>query len=195
MLASCTDLTSEQQNLIYAGTELDDNRTLTSYGITNGSTLRQEALHWWCGGIQILVWVDQRHPCLRPSVSHRLRCDGDWIALDWVHPRHTIGWVKGALLGRTGIPTAKQRLTLRGLELGDDRTLASYGVTSHTVMSQTYYTLREEEDVLRARRWRRGSLKAGAATPLRDSTPPPRRRRYEPWSVDVTRGWFRATLN
>ena len=44
--ADTTDLGAEQQRLIFAGTELDDNRTLASYGITDGSTLRQEAPHW-----------------------------------------------------------------------------------------------------------------------------------------------------
>ena len=57
LVAYSTDLTAEQQRLIFAGTELDDNRTLASYGITDGSTLRQEALHGSVGGIDIEVMI------------------------------------------------------------------------------------------------------------------------------------------
>ena len=55
---ACTiDLTAEQHRLIFAGTELDDNITLASYGIADGSTLRQEALHGSLGGIGIEVVI------------------------------------------------------------------------------------------------------------------------------------------
>ena len=147
LVEQMTDLTAEQQRLIFAGTELDDNRTLASYGITDGSTLRREALPGSLGGIDIEVMVVLGCVWCIPQVK-----------LEWVSPRETIGWVKEMIEARTKFPKGQQRhMQRRGrlplgrrareldmvdcvatsddedargmLELEDHRTLLSYGIT------------------------------------------------------------------
>ena len=162
LVADTTDLGAEQQRLIFAGTELDDNRTLESYGITDGSTLRQEALHWALGGINLqakIVFV--------PLVPRCVRVVGPSLTLRWVHPIHTIGWVKKAIEANTKYHADDQRLLRDGVyQLEDDRTMVSYGLTYDT---EIICELPDDKD---------HALKgqAGAGTPLRDSTPPPRGR-------------------
>ena len=162
LVADTTDLGAEQQRLIFAGTELDDNRTLESYGITDGSTLRQEALHWALGGINRQVMIVLFLPA--PPV---VRVVGPPLTLRWVHPIHTIGWVKKAIEANTKYHADDQRLLRDGVyQLEDDRTMVSYGLTYDT---EIICELPDDKD---------HALKgqAGAGTPLRDSTPPPRGR-------------------
>ena len=187
LVEQMTDLTAEQQRLIFAGTELEHNPTVASYGISNGSTLRQEALHGSVGGIDIEVRVVLGCVWCIPQVK-----------LEWVSPRETIGWVKEMIEARTKFPKGQQRLMrrsgrlslgrrarewatvdcvaisddegARGMpELEDHRTLLSYGITD----SSTDEMVCELPDkhtlgVLMGR--------AGAGTPVRDSAPPLRKR-------------------
>ena len=99
-------LTAEQQRLIFAGTELNDNRTLGSYGINDGSTLRQEALRWVFGGIGIEVMMVLGCVWFPPQVK-----------LECVSPRETIGLVKEMIEARTKLPKDHQRLRKRMGEL------------------------------------------------------------------------------
>ena len=54
-----------------------------------GESLRQEALHWSCGCIEIEVMV-VLGCVLAPPVK-----------LQWISPRETIGWVKEIIEART----------------------------------------------------------------------------------------------
>ena len=187
LVEQMTDLTAEQQRLIFAGTELDDNRTLASYGITDGSTFRQEALHGSVGGIDIEVMIVLGCVWCPPQLK-----------LEWVSPCETIGWVKEMIEARTKFPKDQQRLMrrsgrlslgrrarewatvdcvaisddedARGMpELEDHRTLLSYGIT-YSSTDEMVCELPDKHTlkVLMGR--------AGAGTPLRDSTPPLRKR-------------------
>ena len=162
LVADTTDLGAEQQRLIFAGTELDDNRTLASYGITDGSFLRQEALHWALGGINLQVKI-----VFVPLVPRCVRVVGPPLTLRLVHPLPTIGWVKKAIEANTNYHADDQRLLRDGVyQLEDDRTMVSYGLTYDT------------EIICELRACQLTNLKgqSGAGTPLRDSTPPPRGR-------------------
>ena len=105
LVEQMTDLTAEQQRLISAGTELDDNRTLESYGIIDGSTLRQEALHWALGGINLQVKI-----VFVPLVPGRVRVVGPPLTFRWVHPRNTMGGVKQAIEANMKYHADDQRL-------------------------------------------------------------------------------------
>ena len=127
-VAFTTDLMSDQQKPIFAGTELDDNRTLASYSTTDGSFLRQEALHWALGGINLQVKI-----VFVPLVPRCVRVVGPPLTLRGVHPLHTIGWVEKAIEANTKYHADDQRLLRDGVyQLEDDRTMVSYGLTYDT---------------------------------------------------------------
>lgn len=101
MVADTTGLVAEQQRLIFAGTGLDHYRTLASYGITDGSTLLQEALHWSCGNINLQVKI-----VFVPLVPRVERVVGPFRTLRCVHPHPHDG------LGREG-DRSQYEITLR----------------------------------------------------------------------------------
>ncbi|KAJ6517441.1 ubiquitin, partial [Mycena vitilis] len=95
-----------QQRLIFGGKQLEDGRTLSDYGISDGDTIR------------ILVQARLTGTTFRYNVQHS----------------STIDSVKVQIQGTEGIPPAHQRLIFRGKLLADSRTLADYDINNGDIL-------------------------------------------------------------
>lgn len=101
---------TDQQCLIFAGKELEDDRVLSDYNIRQQSTL------------QLLLSMRQDMTIYVKSVT------GKVLALS-VDANDRVEKVKAMIETREGFPVADQRLAYAGTELEDGKTLRSYNVS------------------------------------------------------------------
>ncbi|BHF79509.1 hypothetical protein SprV_0702262900 [Sparganum proliferum] len=111
MIAESEDIPPEEQRLIFAGRELEDESTLWDYRIEKGSTLHLMV------DIQIFVMNLKNH-----TITLR------------VQRSNTIKEVKEMIENRDGIPIKEQRLIFGCKQLKDDLTLEDYNVQRESTL-------------------------------------------------------------
>jgi len=122
-----TGTPTDQQHITFDGNELEDDRTLHSYGIRYGSVLHMRP-----------YLLDVPVPGFVWQIFVKTHSEKTVITIE-KKPGHTVRALKREIRDEAGIPTNQQHITFDGNELEDDRTLHSYGIRDGSVLYMRPY--------------------------------------------------------
>jgi len=122
-----TGIPTNQQNITFAGSELEDDRTLSSYGIKYGSVLYMRPYR-----------LNEPVPDIVWQIFVKTHSEKTVISVAIV-PGLTVQDLKREIREGTGTPTKQQHITFDGNKLEDDRTLDSYGIRDGSVLYMRPY--------------------------------------------------------